>query len=197
MGESHHHLPSIQKLFNANHDIPITSGPTYSHLSETRPPSRAALQGIQASLRPLGPLTSSRITGDLQRSQTFHSPREHSRALSPHLQLPSVSELIEISRIDMCKTSSRSNRDLRRENPPIEKLPRTSTTSPSTTQKRSGYPCDRCGRVFARRADALKHIRVVHDKLKTFCCVVCGKKFARKDYCVVCKTSLFMCKTFL
>lgn len=51
--------------------------------------------------------------------------------------------------------------------------------------KRMGYPCERCGRIFGRKADALKHIRVVHEKLKIFSCRVCCKRFARKDYCMV------------
>lgn len=62
----------------------------------------------------------------------------------------------------------------------------------TTQQRRTGYPCERCGRVFGRKADALKHIRVVHDKLKIFSCRVCGKRFARKDYCMV-RIPLLLC----
>lgn len=69
----------------------------------------------------------------------------------------------------------------------------TDETQESTSCSRSGtktgsclgYPCDRCGRLFNRKADALKHIQVVHDKLKLFACRVCGRRFGRKDYCAV------------
>ena len=47
-------------------------------------------------------------------------------------------------------------------------------------QKR--YPCDRCEKDFTRKSDAKKHIRVVHERLKTFICNICNKGFARKDY---------------
>lgn len=49
----------------------------------------------------------------------------------------------------------------------------------------SAYPCDRCGRQFSRKADAMKHVRVVHDRVKNFICSVCGRRFGRKDYCMV------------
>lgn len=63
-----------------------------------------------------------------------------------------------------------------------------SSSSPASTaqgQQKGGFPCERCGRLFTRKSDAHKHIRVVHDRLKVYACRVCGRKFARKDYCVV------------
>lgn len=58
--------------------------------------------------------------------------------------------------------------------------------SSGESSKKSGYPCERCGRLFTRKSDALKHIRVVHDRLKVYACCVCDRRFARKDYCTVC-----------
>lgn len=37
-------------------------------------------------------------------------------------------------------------------------------------QQKRGYSCDRCRLILVRKADTLKHIRVVHDKLKIFPC---------------------------
>lgn len=48
-----------------------------------------------------------------------------------------------------------------------------------------GHPCQRCGRIFSRKADAAKHISVVHDRVKNFLCIICTRRFGRKDYLVV------------
>lgn len=61
----------------------------------------------------------------------------------------------------------------------------TSPTDGSSRLPSQRHPCERCGRTFTRKSDAAKHIRVVHDKLKVFACTVCGRRFARKDYCTV------------
>lgn len=60
-------------------------------------------------------------------------------------------------------------------------------------QKKPGFPCERCGRVFTRKSDAIKHVRVVHDRVMAYSCVVCGRKFARKDYCMVRLFTIFAC----
>lgn len=57
------------------------------------------------------------------------------------------------------------------------------TKNNHNTQKR--HPCERCGRIFSRKADAAKHISVVHDRIKNFICINCGRRFGRKDYLVV------------
>lgn len=59
------------------------------------------------------------------------------------------------------------------------------TSHADSSVRRQGYPCERCGRMFTRKSDAQKHIKVVHDKVKNFACVVCGRRFGRKDYCTV------------
>lgn len=50
---------------------------------------------------------------------------------------------------------------------------------------KGGFPCPQCRRLFSRRSDVSKHIRVVHERLKVFECSICGKGFARKDYLAV------------
>lgn len=64
-----------------------------------------------------------------------------------------------------------------------------SSSQADGSSKKQGYPCERCGRLFTRKSDAQKHIRVVHDRVKNFACAVCGRRFGRKDYCTVCFSS--------
>lgn len=76
---------------------------------------------------------------------------------------------------------------------PIPSLPSSSAGQSSRRSSPSsgvGHPCDRCGRVFTRRADAAKHIRVVHDRVKNFVCDLCGRRFGRKDYLIVSEFTL-------
>lgn len=40
--------------------------------------------------------------------------------------------------------------------------------------------CDICGRKFVNGKTLSKHIKCVHNKIKSFICNVCGKKMARK-----------------
>lgn len=47
------------------------------------------------------------------------------------------------------------------------------------------YPCERCGKLFVKKNDVQKHIAIVHDRIKDFECVLCKRKFGRKDYLVV------------
>lgn len=66
----------------------------------------------------------------------------------------------------------------------------------ATLQRRNsittvGNQCEQCGRVFNRRPDMLKHVRVVHDRVKDFACDVCGRRFGRKDYLSVSKNVVF------
>lgn len=63
---------------------------------------------------------------------------------------------------------------------------------PGPSAGQGGHPCERCGRMFTRKSDAVKHKRVVHDKVKTYTCRECGRKFARKDYCTVCLKTFFL-----
>lgn len=52
-------------------------------------------------------------------------------------------------------------------------------------RKEKDYLCERCGRLFKRKGDVEKHIRVVHEKVKDFVCTICGRPFGRKDYLIV------------
>lgn len=52
-------------------------------------------------------------------------------------------------------------------------------------RKEKDYLCERCGRLFKRKGDVEKHIRVVHEKVKDFICTLCGRPFGRKDYLIV------------
>lgn len=60
-------------------------------------------------------------------------------------------------------------------------------------RKEKDYLCERCGRLFKRKGDVEKHIRVVHEKVKDFVCTICGRPFGRKDYLIV---SNFVQNTF-
>lgn len=181
MEEHQHHLPSFRKLVKTDNRLPTYSAATRSPSMPRQSFSRVHKPEGSSSARPLHPRSFANPSSDgiyaLLRSPS-----------APPLEkmLPSISELFEISRIDIPGHSMRLDKETRCHTPTTDK----SSVSKSAllARKGLGFPCDRCGRVFARKADALKHIRVVHDKLKTFSCVVCGKRFARKDYCVVSET---------
>lgn len=119
---------------------------------------------------------------------TIHSHR------GGHL-LPSVSEVLGSARDSrgnewppstMHERGSASGSRSMQVPPPVVEVP---------SHGHGGHPCERCGRMFTRKSDAIKHKRVVHDKVKTFTCRECGRKFARKDYCTVSFPSrlLFLC----
>lgn len=121
---------------------------------------------------------SSRGSGSASKSTTSHR--------GGHL-LPSVSEVLG---------SARDSRGNEWPHPPSTTHERGSASSSRTMQApppvvevpshgQGGHPCERCGRMFTRKSDAIKHKRVVHDKIKTYTCRECGRKFARKDYCTV------------
>ena len=42
------------------------------------------------------------------------------------------------------------------------------------------FKCEYCSFVFTQKTNLLRHINVVHLKLKPFQCLSCGKKFGRK-----------------
>lgn len=84
--------------------------------------------------------------------------------------------------------SSSQHLDQRNDSYCIDTLKLDSTSKVQTsihkTQTKQ-HPCSRCARVFNRKADAEKHISVVHDRIKNFICIICGRRFGRKDYLVV------------
>lgn len=175
-----HRLPNLQKLFN-NDQHP-------THLPIMRQSSSGGSERPENEAIVLHPSASTAIHAgpDSYQQQTKSLQRESSasRTLS---HLPSIDELIGISGIYDSERLLQSSKTMKRD--PCSADKGTKIASSSSSKKEAGYPCERCGRVFRRKADRLKHIRVVHDKIKTFSCVVCGKKFGRKDYCIV-STSL-------
>lgn len=98
----------------------------------------------------------------------------------PSLRLPSIHEVL--ASVSLGPSGS----------PSTSSTPSSSLASPSGRRMSTsgvGHPCDRCGRIFTRRADAAKHVRVVHDRVKNFACDICGRRFGRKDYLIVSTTS--------
>lgn len=57
------------------------------------------------------------------------------------------------------------------------------TSNGNTTKPK--HPCERCGRLFGRKSDGMKHFPEVHERAKDYACSVSGRQFARKDYCTV------------
>lgn len=96
-------------------------------------------------------------------------------------RLPSVNELLKSSQREHAASGSRHSASFQEKGRSEEEYRNTSTAK-TANQK---HPCKKCGRLFSRKADATKHIRVVHERVKDFSCCVCGRKFARKDYCTV------------
>lgn len=92
----------------------------------------------------------------------------------PVQRLPSINEVLASTSISTSRKSHVQSSDDSRLEHQVKRPPSS-----------SGFPCERCGRLFSRKADALKHIRVVHDRVKNFACSVCGRRFGRKDYCMV------------
>lgn len=124
----------------------------------------------------------------IRNQPTAHQRSTHDRPLASYS--PSIDHLL----IDRDSTTFRQNPQNPKSIPPPH--PDETSSGPSSKGVRadgkpSGYPCERCGRMFTRKADAVKHIRVVHDKIKNYACSICEKKFGRKDYCMVSANHIF------
>lgn len=89
---------------------------------------------------------------------------QHKPTMKKHTSIPTASK-------DVSCTRSEKNNDIE-----------TSALQRRNSMHIIGNQCERCGRIFNRRADMLKHVRVVHDRVKDFECEICGRKFGRKDY---------------
>lgn len=187
-------LPSVKSLLDLNNhpdnldlNLPLprssrntvnSSAPYHFH-DGAHLRSRSSYQPSSSSSRP----KHNKLPHD---SRPSSSRRHHYAHNSHQAPLPSVNEVL----------GRRSNPVPTEQQhwPPLSETPRKaaddsnrpphSSSSPRGTKKQ-GYPCERCGRMFTRKSDALKHIRVVHDRLKVFACQVCDRRFARKDYCTV------------
>lgn len=123
----------------------------------------------------------------LRSTTSFHYSSPH-----PHTTLFNVpaSDVYSIHGQGIKKQTSTTSSTLR--DGPVTKSKKNEDNASATLQRRNsittvGNQCDKCGRVFNRRADMLKHVRVVHDRVKDFTCDVCGRKFGRKDYLSVSK----------
>lgn len=112
---------------------------------------------------------------------SFHNQFDSSRSRHPQnssVRLPSIHEVLASTNIELPHPSVEHHSVA-----PTAQSASDSERKSSTT--RTAHQCDRCGRVFTRRADLLKHIRVVHDRVKNFACEICGRRFGRKDYLTV------------
>lgn len=145
-----------------------------SSRSNQNPPSRSS--SSQSPHRHTG------VSSSVHRqSSSFHNQSANSQsriAQDPSLRLPSIHEVLASTNIDVPYPSP---------NQPSADTSGQSSSDPErrSSMTRAGHQCDRCGRVFTRRADVLKHVRVVHDREKNFVCEICGRRFGRKDYLTV------------
>lgn len=179
-------LPSVKSLLDMGSPLERTSEGAYNpSSSQHRPTSRPQLPPPPTNYR--------------QRPSARHEPEHAHRSrrsldlpYRPHhastvrptyvpgnpnlVRLPSVSEVLGSS------SGGRGPISWTKSVPFQNPAPRHSDATPS----KKGYPCERCGRLFTRKSDAQKHIRVVHDRVKNFACTICGRRFGRKDYCTVC-----------
>lgn len=167
-------LPSIRNLVHgSDSDSPPGRGDVRGQAGASSSTSRGSQRPTQ---RPI--ITAPTYAGS---SSTSHQHRDDENKLArinlpvgerPREQkkLPSISEML-------APTPHRAAGQGSSGNVPSDSQPRRPASN--------GYPCERCGRLFSRKADAVKHIRVVHDRVKNFSCSVCGRMFGRKDYCTV------------
>lgn len=125
-------------------------------------------------------------------SRSHHSAKNSSHGHKSASLLPSVSEMLASDSAHTGNwTSVNSEQSSRGPSAAARHADMPSRAMSVPSSRQSGHPCERCGRMFTRKSDAVKHKRVVHDKVKTYVCRECGRKFARKDYCTVSYTFLF------
>lgn len=167
-------LPSIRNLVHgSDSDSSPSRGDGRGHAASSSSASRGAQRPLPRPLMPPVPYPSSSSSSHQRDDENRLARLNFSMSERPreHRKLPSISEMLAPAPIRIPVQASVGN------------------TQPESQPKRqattSGYPCERCGRLFSRKADALKHIRVVHDRVKNFSCSVCGRQFGRKDYCTV------------
>lgn len=154
-----------------------------SDLCDPKPESSRSHQNPPS--QPSSSQSTRRYTGESssghRHSSSFHNQSASNQSRIPQdasVRLPSIHEVLASTNIEIpypspdqapAETSGQSSFDPQRR----------------SSMSRAGHQCDRCGRVFTRRADVLKHIRVVHDRVKNFVCEICGRRFGRKDYLTV------------
>lgn len=190
-------LPSVKALLN-----PIDDNGNQLH---PKPQNDGQLRGPFSSdnKRPSDSLHSQEVnrfrehehngTGASSSSQGrhFESLPADMRSKQPRLsmgqRLPSVNELLKSTQREHTVSASKGSASIHDRGTPVNEYGNSSIDNPSKPK----HPCEQCGRLFSRKSDALKHIRVVHERVKDFACCVCGRKFARKDYCTVCAYHLY------
>lgn len=134
-------------------------------------------------------------SSSLRPTSSFHYARRVSENLSINNKASDIRSIHTPQATTQRPVLSRDSRDTAL-NDTVHQINKNDDIATSGLHRRNsisiiGNQCERCGRVFNRRADMLKHVRVVHDRVKNFECEICGKKFGRKDYLVVCMNALF------
>lgn len=176
-------LPSVSTIPSIDIEMEnVQLPPLQSDRTHRTPSSQFYAQSSSAHshARGRGPNSRHGSTRDSDMQMSHPEPiTSHSSHNSRHFSLPSVHEMLQ----DQSERTNRARKSQGRGK--SASTPRVRRETPSTSRSEKQAQCDKCGKWFKRKSDAVKHRNTVHSGQKNWVCKVCKTSFARKDYCQV------------